>query len=154
MDKKTAQLMKKYGTYYVPTISAGEFVYEKAQKPGYFPEIIRPKALEIGPIIKKTVSMAYKEAVKIAFGTDSGVSPHGDNAHEFEFMVEAGMTPIYAIISANSVAAEALGVDDIGQIKDGMKADIISVPGDPTKDISLVMKVDFVMKDGIVYKND
>ncbi len=154
MDKKTAQLMKKYGTYYVPTISAGEFVYEKAQKPGYFPEIIRPKALEIGPIIKKTVSMAYKEGVKIAFGTDTGVSPHGDNAHEFEFMVEAGMTPIDALISANSVAAEALGVDDIGQIKDGMKADIISVPGDPTKDISLVMKVDFVMKDGIVYKND
>ena len=64
------------------------------------------------------------------------------------------MTPIDAFISANSVAAEALGVDDIGQIKDGMKADIISVPGDPTKDISLVMKVDFVMKDGIVYKND
>ena len=154
MDKKTAQLMKKYGTYYVPTISAGEFVYEKAQKPGYFPEIIRPKALEIGPIIKKTVSMAYKEGVKIAFGTDTGVSPHGDNAHEFEFMVEAGMKPIDALISANSVAAEALGVDDIGQIKDGMKADIISVPGDPTKDISLVMKVDFVMKDGIVYKNE
>jgi len=98
--------------------------------------------------------MAYKEGVKIAFGTDTGVSPHGDNAHEFEFMVEAGMTPIDALISANSVAAEALGVDDIGQIKDGMKADIISVPGDPTKDISLVMKVDFVMKDGIVYKND
>ena len=152
MDKKTAQLMKKYGTYYVPTISAGEFVYEKAQKPGYFPEIIRPKALEIGPVIKKTVAMAYKEGVKIAFGTDTGVSPHGDNAHEFEFMVEAGMAPIDALISANSVAAEALGINDIGQIKEGMKADIISVPGDPIKDISLVMKVDFVMKDGVVYK--
>ena len=67
MDKETAQLMKKYGTYYVPTVSAGEFVHEKAQKPGYFPEIIRPKALEIGPLIKKTLGMAYKEGVKIAF---------------------------------------------------------------------------------------
>ena len=152
MNKETAQLMKKYGTYYVPTVSAGEFVYEKAQKPGYFPEIIRPKALEIGPLIKKTLGMAYKEGVKIAFGTDTGVSPHGDNANEFKYMVEAGMSPIDALLSANSIAADALGVDDIGQIKKGMKADIISVPGDPTKDISLVMKVDFVMKDGIVYK--
>ena len=96
--------------------------------------------------------MAYKEGVKIAFGTDTAVSPHGDNAHDFEFMVEAGMAPIDALISANSVAAEALGINDIGQIKEGMKADIISVPGDPIKDISLVMKVDFVMKDGVVYK--
>ena len=154
MDKETAQLMKKYGTYYVPTVSAGEFVYEKAQKPGYFPEIIRPKALEIGPLIKKTLGMAYKEGVKIAFGTDTGVSPHGDNANEFKYMVEAGMSPIDALISANSIAADALGVNDIGQIKKGMKADIISIPGDPTKDISLVMKVDFVMKDGIVYKKN
>ena len=154
MDKETAQLMKKYGTYYVPTVSAGEFVYEKAQKPGYFPEIIRPKALEIGPLIKKTLGMAYKEGVKIAFGTDTGVSPHGDNANEFKYMVEAGMSPIDALISANSIAADALGVNDIGQIKKGMKADIISIAGDPTKDISLVMRVDFVMKDGIVYKKN
>ena len=96
--------------------------------------------------------MAYKEGVKIAFGTDTGVSPHGDNANEFKYMVEAGMSPIDALLSANSIAADALGVGDIGQIKKGMKADIISVPGDPTKDISLVMKVDFVMKDGIIYK--
>ena len=98
-----------------PTVSAGEFVYEKAQKPGYFPEIIRPKALEIGPLIKKTLGMAYKEGVKIAFGTDTGVSPHGDNANEFKYMVEAGMSPIDALISANSIAADALGVNDIGR---------------------------------------
>ena len=152
MDKETAQLMVKYGTYYVPTISAGEFVYEKAQKPGYFPEIIRPKALTIGPIVKNTVAMAYKEGVMIVFGTDSGVSPHGDNADEFRFMVEAGMKPIDVINSATSVAAEALGVDDLGKIKKGMKADIVAVLGDPLKDIKLTKKVNFVMKGGVIYK--
>ncbi len=152
MDKETARLMLKHGTYYVPTISAGEFVYEKAQKPGYFPEIIRPKALAIGPVIKETVSMAYKMGVKIAFGTDSGVSPHGDNANEFRFMVEAGMKPIDVINSATSVAAEALGADNIGVIKKGMEADIVAVPGDPLKDISVTKNVSFIMKGGVVYK--
>ncbi len=152
MDEETAQLMVNYGTYYVPTISAGEFVFIKAQEPGYFPEIIRPKALAIGPVIKNTVSMAYKEGVKIVFGTDSGVSPHGDNADEFRFMVEAGMNPIDVINSATSIAAEALGVDDLGIIKKGMKADIVAVLGDPLKDIALMKKVNFVMKGGIIYK--
>lgn len=152
MDKETARLMVKHGTYYVPTISAGEFVYEKAKKPGYFPEIIRPKALAIGPVIKKTVSMAYKAGVKIAFGTDSGVSPHGENGDEFRFMVEAGMKPIDVINSATSVAAEALGADDLGQIKKGMKADIVAVSGDPLKDITVTKDVKFVMKGGVVYK--
>ena len=152
MDKETARLMVKHGTYYVPTISAGEFVYEKAKKPGYFPEIIRPKALAIGPVIKETVSMAYNTGVKIAFGTDSGVSPHGDNADEFRFMVEAGMKPIDVINSATSIAAEALGADDLGQIKKGMKADIVAVSGDPLKDITVTKNVKFVMKGGVVYK--
>ncbi len=152
MDEETAQLMVNYGTYYVPTISAGEFVFIKAQEPGYFPEIIRPKALAIGPVIKNTVSMAYKEGVKIVFGTDSGVSPHGDNADEFRFMVEAGMNPIDVINSATSIAAEALGVDDLGIIKKGMKADIVAVLGDPLKDIALMKKVNFVMKGGVIYK--
>ena len=152
MDEETAQLMVNYGTYYVPTISAGEFVFIKAQEPGYFPEIIRPKALAIGPVIKNTVSMAYKEGVKIVFGTDSGVSPHGDNADEFRFMVEAGMNPIDVINSATSIAAEALGVDDLGIIKKGMKADIVAVLGDPLKDIALMKKVNFVMKGGVIFK--
>jgi imidazolonepropionase-like amidohydrolase len=90
--------------------------------------------------------------VKIAFGTDSGVSPHGDNANEFRFMVEAGMKPIDAINSAGSVAAEALGADDIGQIKKGMQADIVAVSGNPLKDISIMSNVTFVMKGGVVYK--
>ncbi len=96
--------------------------------------------------------MAYKMGVKIAFGTDSGVSPHGDNAEEFRFMVEAGMKPIDAINSAGSVAAEALGADDIGQNKKGMQADIVAVPGNPLEDISIMSDVNFVMKGGVVYK--
>jgi len=103
-------------------------------------------------VIKKTVEMAYKMGVKIAFGTDSGVSPHGDNANEFRFMVEAGIKPIDAINSAGSVAAEALGADDIGQIKKGMQADIVAVSGNPLKDISIMSNVTFVMKGGVVYK--
>ena len=152
MDKPTARLMKQYGTYYVPTVSAGEFVFEKAKEPGYFPEIVRPKALEIGPKIKQTLGMAYKEGVKIAFGTDMGVSPHGENADEFVFMVEAGMKPIDAIFAATSVAAEVLNQKDLGKIKKGMKADIVAVDGNPLKDISVTKKVVFVMKDGVVYK--
>ncbi len=154
MDQETAKLMIKYGTYYVPTISAGEFVYEKAQKPGYFPEIVRPKALEIGPAIKKAVALSYKMGVKIAFGTDTGVSPHGDNANEFVFMVNAGMKPIDAILSATAVASEALGVKDIGKIQKGMRADVVAVSGDPLKDIKILRQVRFVMKDGVIYKNE
>ena len=152
LDKPTARLMRQYGTYYVPTVSAGEFVYEKAKEPGYFPEIVRPKALEIGPKIKQTLGMAYKEGVKIAFGTDMGVSPHGENADEFIFMVEAGMKPIDAIFAATSVAAEVLEQKDLGKIKKGMKADIVAVDGNPLKDISVTKKVVFVMKNGVVYK--
>ena len=152
MDRATARLMKQYGTYYVPTVSAGEFVYEKAKEPGYFPEIVRPKALEIGPKIKKTLGMAYKEGVKIAFGTDMGVSPHGENADEFVLMVEAGMKPMDAILAATSIAADVLNQKDLGRIKKGMKADIVAVNGDPLKDITVTKKVVFVMKDGVVYK--
>ena len=147
MDKPTARLMKQYGTFYVPTVSAGEFVYEKAKEPGYFPEIVRPKALEIGPKIKQTLGMAYKEGVKIAFGTDMGVSPHGENADEFRYMVEAGMKPIDAIFAATSVAAEVLKQKDLGKIQKGMKADIVAVNGNPLKDISVTKNVVFVMKD-------
>ncbi|MBC8346296.1 MAG: amidohydrolase family protein, partial [Candidatus Marinimicrobia bacterium] len=152
MDKETARLMIKHGTYYIPTVSAGEFVYEKAKKPGYFPEIIRPKALAIGPQIKNTLKMAYKMGVKIAFGTDTGVSPHGNNADEFRFMVEAGMKPMDTIIAATSVAAEVLSAEDIGMIKKGMVADLVAVPGNPLKDMSLMTNVNFVMKGGVVYK--
>ena len=155
MDDETMDLMKEHGTYYVPTISAGEFVAEKAKVDGYYPEIIRPKAAKIGPQIKNTFQKAHHAGVKIAFGTDSGVSYHGENAKEFLYMVEGGMTPMAAIQSATKVAAELLGIEDVlGTIEVGKTADIIAVKGDPIKDISALRDVVFVMKNGVVYKNN
>ena len=154
MDDEVIALMKKYGTYYVPTISAGKWVAEKAKIDGFFPEIVRPKAALVGPQIEKTFARAYKAGVKIAFGTDSGVSPHGENAREFIYMVEAGMPPMKAIQSATRVAAELLGVEDhLGTIAPGKIADIIAVKGNPISDISAMLHVIFVMKEGKIYKH-
>ena len=152
MTPEIMSLMKQKGTWYVPTIYAGRFVADKAKIDGYFPEIVRPKAIRIGAQIQQTAGNAYKNGVKIAFGTDMGVGPHGDNAREFIYMVEAGMPAAFALQSANLNAASVLGVDDQGVIEAGKRADIIAVPGDPVADISNVMKVDFVMKDGVVYR--
>ncbi len=155
MDDEIIELMKEHGTWYVPTISAGRFVAEKAKIPGYFPAPVVPKALAIGPQIQETFAKAYKAGVKIAFGTDSGVSPHGQNAQEFEYMVEAGMPPIEAIASATMRCAELLGVTDrLGSIAPGKLADIVAVKGDPLQDIRLMRQVDFVMKGGVVYKSN
>ena len=154
MDEEIMDLMIERGTYYVPTISAGEFVAEKATLDGYYPEIIRPKAAKIGPQIKNTFQKAHKAGIKIAFGTDSGVSYHGKNAKEFLYMVEGGMAPMAAIQSATKVAAELLGVENmLGTIEAGKTADIIAVKGNPIKDISALQDVVFVMKNGVVYKN-
>lgn len=153
MTDEIMKLMKNRGTYYVPTILAGNFVAEKAQQEGYFPEVVRPKAAAVGPQITDTFSRAYRAGVKIAFGTDSGVSPHGDNAQEFSLMVEAGMPPIEAIQSATLVSAALLREQDqLGQIKAGMLADIVAVDGDPLKDITLLQSISFVMKDGVVIR--
>ena len=153
MDDEVIALMKKHGTYYVPTISAGKWVAEKAKIDGFFPEIVRPKAARVGPQIEKTFARAYKAGVKIAFGTDSGVSPHGENAKEFIYMVEAGMKPMEAIQSATRVAAELLGISDrLGTLEAGKIADIIAVKGDPIADISAMLHVIFVMKEGTIYK--
>ena len=153
MDKEAMDLMKKMGTYYVPTISAGEFVAEKAEIEGYYPEVVRPKAKKIGPKIKETFKRAHESGVKIAFGTDSGVSYHGDNANEFLYMVEAGMKPMDAIKTATKTAAELLGVEtSLGTIKPNKKADIIAVTKNPLNDISTLKEVSFVMKNGVVYK--
>ena len=153
MDKEAMGLMKKMGTYYVPTISAGEFVAEKAEIEGYYPEVVRPKAKKIGPKIKETFKRAHESGVKIAFGTDSGVSYHGDNANEFLYMVEAGMKPMDAIKTATKTAAELLGVEtSLGIIKPNKKADIIAVIKNPLNDISNLKEVSFVMKNGVIYK--
>ncbi|AVJ57009.1 amidohydrolase [Idiomarina sp. OT37-5b] len=152
MDDEVIAAMKENGTYLVPTILAGKFVAEKAKIDGYFPEVVRPKAAEIGPLIQQTFAKAYKAGVNIAFGTDSGVSAHGDNALEFEYMVEAGMPAAEAIQTATTVAAEILKNDKLGEIAAGKYADIIAVDGDPLADVKVLQDVDFVMKNGEVVK--
>ena len=154
MDNETIKLMKKNGTYYVPTISAGKWVAEKAAEDGYYPAVVQPKAAAIGPKIQSTFGKAYEKGVKIAFGTDAGVFPHGLNGREFRYMVEAGMPPFEAIQSATLNTAKLLKIQDkIGTIEAGMLADIVAVNGDPLKNIELMEAVSFVMKDGKVYKN-
>lgn len=153
MDDEIMRLMKKHGTYYVPTITAGRWVADKAEIAGFFPEIVRPKAAEIGPLIQGTFARAWRSGVKIAFGTDSGVSEHGKNAKEFVYMVEAGMPAMQAIKSATSVAAKVLKqTEDLGSVQVGRYADLVAVSGDPLQDISLLQQVEFVMKGGQVHR--
>ena len=155
MDQEIMALMKSKGTYYVPTIMAGNWVAEKAKIPNFFPALVKPKAEKIGPQIQATFSAAYKAGVKIAFGTDSGVSAHGDNWQEFILMTEGGMPNAIALKSATIETAKLLRMEDrIGQIKPGMLADIIALAENPLDDISAVSKVSFVMKDGVVFKNN
>jgi imidazolonepropionase-like amidohydrolase len=155
MDDEAMKLMKERGTYYVPTITAGKAVGDSAKKPGYYPDLVTPKALAIGPKIQSTFAKAYKEGVKIAFGTDAGVYAHGKNWLEFVYMNEVGMPAMETIQSATVSAADLLGITDIvGSIEKGKLADIIAVDGDPIKDIQAMGRVRFVMKDGIVYKNE
>jgi len=155
MNDEIMKLMKKNGTYYVPTILAGVTVGELADKEDFLPEIVRPKARRIGPLIEDTFARAYKAGVPIAFGTDSGVSPHGQNAREFELMVAAGMPPMQAIQAATIQAARLLRAEkDLGSVEKGKLADLVAVDGDPVKDIALLRDVRFVMKDGAVYKQN
>lgn len=154
MSDRVMKLMKEKGTWYVPTIYAGRFVADKAKIDGYFPEIVRTKAARIGAQIQETAARAWKGGVKIAFGTDMGVGPHGDNAREFVYMVEAGIPAAYALQAATLHAATVLGVDDQGVLEAGKRADIVALTGDPLDDIRAVLDVDFVMKDGRVYKRD
>ncbi len=153
MDDEAIALFKKNGAWYVPTISAGRFVADKAKEPGYFSALVQPKAAAIGPLIQATFARAYKAGVKIAFGTDAAVYYHGDNAKEFGYMVEAGMPALEAIRAATLNAAELLDQKGtLGAVEAGYAADIIAVSGDPVKDVTELQKVKFVMKDGKVYK--
>ncbi|MEM9058450.1 MAG: amidohydrolase family protein, partial [Pseudomonadota bacterium] len=133
---------------------AGDFVREKAKEDGFFPAIVRPKAAQVGAAMANTFGKAYRAGVPIVFGTDSGVSPHGMNAREFSLMVDAGMPPMAAIQSATRVAASVLDLaDEIGTLEAGLVADLIAVRGDPLDDISVLERVDFVMKGGTVEKD-
>jgi imidazolonepropionase-like amidohydrolase len=155
MDDEAIDLFKKYGVWFVPTIIAGKSVSDSAKKPGYFPPIIAAKALAIGPIIQGTFAKAYKGGVKIAFGTDAGVYAHGKNWMEFVYMTEAGMPAMEALKCATLNAAELIGVSDkVGSLEAGKLADVVAVDGDPIKDIHVMGQVKFVMKDGVVYKNE
>lgn len=152
MDDEIFKLMKDRGTWYVPTVTAGKFVAEKSKIDGYYPEIIRPKAARIGSQIQTTFGNAYRAGVKIAFGTDMGVGPHGENASEFIYMTEAGMPTNIALQTATYNAAQILAPNELGQIRAGFKADVVAVAGNPLTDIGLTKKIAFVMKDGEIYR--
>ncbi|MGC6284099.1 MAG: amidohydrolase family protein [Polaribacter sp.] len=154
MSDETMEIMKKNDAYLVPTITAGKEVAEKAKVKGFYPDIVVPKALAVGPQIQGTFARAYKKGVGIAFGTDAGVFPHGNNGKEFRYMVEAGMPAMETIQSATITNAKLLKMEnELGQVKGGFLADIIAVNDDPTKKIETMENVVFVMKNGVIYKN-
>lgn len=153
ISRRTMELMKEKQAYLVPTISAGKFVAEKATIPGYYPEVIVPKAKKIGAQIQATFANAYQQGVPIAFGTDAGVSYHGDNGKEFGFMVEAGMPPAEAIQAATIVNAKVLRQENmLGQLAPGFYADIVASNENALNDIKTLEDIVFVMKNGKVYK--
>lgn len=154
MSDISMKLMKDYGVYYVPTITAGKEVGEKAKIDGYYNKLVVPKALAIGPKIQSTFEKAYKSGVKIAFGSDAGVFPHGENAREFKYMNEVGMPEIECLQSATITNAIVLGQENqLGRIKKGFLADIIATDLNPLDDISVLQNIVFVMKDGIIFKD-
>lgn len=153
MSEETMDMMVEHHTYLVPTITAGKEAAENGNKPGYYPEVVAKKAREIGPKIQAMFAKAYKKGVPIAFGTDAGVYPHGENAREFVYMVEAGMPVLEAIKSATITNATLLGMgDNLGQLKEGFLADIIAVDGNPKEDVNTLKNVSFVMKEGQIFK--
>ncbi|MCL6274799.1 amidohydrolase family protein [Muricauda sp. 2012CJ35-5] len=154
MSEETMDLMVKHKTFLVPTITAGKQVTEKAKIKGFFPEVVAKKAAAIGPKIQTMFEKAYKKGVPIAFGTDAGVFPHGENAREFVYMTEAGMPIMEALKSATVTNAELLGMgDNLGQLKQGYIADIIAVDENPKDNVETLRNVSFVMKEGKVYKS-
>ena len=155
LDDESIRLFLETGAFLVPTLHAGDTVARLAQEDGYLPPAVREKAMEVGPRMEGMFTKAHRAGVRIAFGTDCGVGPHGDNAREFQLMVAAGMSPSDAIVSATINAAELLGLsNDIGTIEPGKRADIIAVSGDPIEDVARLMRVSFVMRDGVVHTHE
>ena len=153
LDDEGIRLMKQHGTYLVPTMMAPDFAVQKARIDGYFPAIIQAKVRVFEQSVPAMVNNAYRSGVNIAFGTDSGVTPHGQNGREFVLLAEAGMKPAHALQAATINSARLLGIEgEAGSIEAGKRADIIAVKGDPLADISLMQNVSFVMKQGKIYK--
>lgn len=153
MSDETMDLMIANNAYMVPTISAGQEAARLAKIPGYLPPVVAEKALAIGPLLEATFARAYKKGVPIAFGTDSGVSPHGDNGKEFGYMHKAGMPILETLRSATLVNAKLLGMEmELGQLKEGFMADIVAVDDNPLENVNTLEAVSFVMKEGVIYK--
>jgi imidazolonepropionase-like amidohydrolase len=146
--------MKKNGTYLVPTLYLGDWFLENAEK-NHVPDFLLLKAKAVIPAARKNVAHAFASGVKVAFGTDAAVYPHGLNAHEFNVMVKLGLTPLQSIQAATVNSADLLGwPDKIGTVEPGKWADIIAVDGDPLQDVTTLERVKFVMKGGEVVKNE
>jgi imidazolonepropionase-like amidohydrolase len=155
LDDESVRLFMERNAYLVPTIFAGDNVAKRAKVAGYFPPEIAEKALQVGPLMRESFKRALEGGVRIAFGTDSGVSPHGENAREFGYMVSAGMSEMDAIVSATRSAAELLGLaEEIGTIEVGKAADLVATAGNPLVDIGELERVVFVMRNGVIHKNE
>ena len=156
LDAESVRLMQRDGVWLVPTLLAGDFVARVASGPdNFFTPAQTAKALEAGPKMLDMARRAHDGGVRIAFGTDTGVSAHGDNAQEFALLVRAGLTPLEAVQAATVGAAEHLRISrEAGRIAAGMPADLIAVTGDPLSDVTVLEHVRFVMKGGVVYREE
>lgn len=153
LDDKSIKLFKAKGSYLVPTLLAGDTVRRQAETAEWMSAPVRAKARQVGPLMVAALRRAHKAGVRVAFGTDSGVSKHGENAREFSLMVEAGFTPLDAIRSATIWAAAHSGLEqEVGTLASGKVADIIAVRGDPLSDVRTLESMAFVMKGGVVAK--
>ena len=156
LDDESMRLFKSHNAWLVPTLMAGDYVARMASGPdNFFTPAQSAKALEAGPKMLDMARRAHAGGVRIAFGTDSGVSAHGDNAQEFALLVRAGLTPLEAIQAATVGAAEHLKIsNEAGRLAPGMPADIVAVAGDPLSDVTELERMRFVMKSGVVYRAD
>jgi imidazolonepropionase-like amidohydrolase len=154
-DAETYALMKKHGTFLVPTLLVADAIYQNAVKsPETLPPTVAEKAIALTPTMIGNAGRAYKAGVKIAFGTDQSASSGRNKAEEFALLVKAGLTPIDAIFTSTKNAAALIGTpEDIGTVQAGRYADIVAVEGDPLADITVLQRVDFVMKGGEVFKS-
>jgi imidazolonepropionase-like amidohydrolase len=155
LDASSIELFKKTGAWYVPTVTAGKTVEERAKLPGYYAPAVAEKARAVGPQIQDALRRAHAAGVRIAFGTDAGVFPHGENAREFAYMVEAGLSPMDALRSATIGSASLLGIEtEVGTLEVGKSADLVATRRTPLVDVTELARVIFVMRAGTVYKRD